>query len=147
MNDGTPCPPDSATSPPFGDQSPTCRRQLAEYSPTGLPLFDSARAAQARDAAITAVERNADPDVRDVILQAIAATARELPTLTTDDVWLRVPQVVRLAVEPRVMGALMREAARRGVIEPMPGIFLASDMVRCHRRPKQVWRSKTQRAK
>ena len=44
-------------------------------------------------------------------------------------------------------GAAMVAAAREGLIERLPGVFLASDLVRCHRRPKQVWRSLVWRAR
>ena len=121
--------------------STTPRRQFDDTSPTGLPLFDSVRAAQARDAAIALVAANADTRAADAIREAIEQTARELAAFTSDEVWRRVPPEHREVIEPRLLGALMRDAARRGIIQAMPGVFRASDMVACHRRPKQVWRS------
>jgi hypothetical protein len=138
--------PDSATSPQFDDASPNHRRHIDDHSPKDLPLFDAARAAQARDAAIEAVGRGAPPEVREVLADAIRRVAHDRRTLTTDDVWARVPTEYRESADPRVIGAAMVAAAREGIIERLPGVFLASDMVRCHRRPKQVWRSTTWRA-
>lgn len=114
---------------------------LPAFHSTGLPLFDAVRAAQARDAAIDQVEANAFTTAADAIRQAIDATARELEEFTSDQVWRRVPPEVRERLEPRLLGALMREAARREVIRAIPGMFRVSDMITCHKRPKQVWRS------
>ncbi|MHB8973179.1 MAG: hypothetical protein ACYC3X_21735 [Pirellulaceae bacterium] len=123
-------PPDSASSSPF------------DTSPTGLPLFDAARAVQARDTAIEAVARGANPEVLAVIYAAIRKAAQEHTTFTTDHVWREVPAEHHQVVDHRVIGAAMVAAARDGHIERLPGVFLASDMVVCHRRPKQVWRSR-----
>lgn len=113
------------------------------FHSTGLPLFDAAIAAQAREAAIDRVEVNAFTNTTDAIGQAIDATARDLKEFTSDEVWRRVPPEHREGIEPRLLGALMRDAAKRGVIRAVPGVFRASDMVSCHRRPKQVWMSLT----
>lgn len=129
------------SDPQFDDTSTNHHRHVADTSPTGLPLFDSVRAAKARDAAIDQVGANADTRSANAIREAIEATARELAAFTSDEVWRRVPPEHREGIEPRLLGALMRDAARRGIIQAMPGVFRASDMVSCHRRPKQVWRS------
>ncbi|MHB0955907.1 MAG: hypothetical protein ACYC0X_05940 [Pirellulaceae bacterium] len=122
----TPSPPDPATSP-------FRQREL---------LFDAARAAQARDVAIAAVERGAPPEARAAIRAAILKVAGELATFTTDHVWREVPAEHHQVIDPRAIGAAMVAAAREGHIERLPGVFHASDMVICHRRPKQVWRSR-----
>lgn len=132
--------------PQFDDASTNHHRHVADTSPTGLPLFDAARAAQARDNAIDRVAENADTRAADAIREAIEATARELAAFTSDEVWRRVAPEHREGIEPRLLGALMRDAASRGIIQAMPGVFRASDMVSCHRRPKQVWKSSLWRA-
>ncbi|MHB8971526.1 MAG: hypothetical protein ACYC3X_04525 [Pirellulaceae bacterium] len=103
-------------------------------------LFDAERAGAARDEAMSAVADNANPNSCAAIYGAIVAPTGELPVFTTDDVWARVPQENRLAIEPRMIGYLMIAAAKCGHVERLDGVFLASDMVRCHRRPKMVWR-------
>lgn len=138
--------PDSASSSGFDDTSTNDRRIVTDTSPTGLPLFDAARAAQARDNAIDQVERGADADVLEIIADAIRKVAAARKTFTTDHVWAHVPAECRVTVDPRVIGAAMIAAAREGIVVRLPGVFIASDMVRCHRRPKQVWKSSLWRA-
>ncbi|MHB9081061.1 MAG: hypothetical protein ACYC3X_26615 [Pirellulaceae bacterium] len=121
---------------------PTSSLPSGDQPLTGLPLFDSARAAAERDAAIAAVEHGAPPEVLADIYAAIRKVAREYPTFTTDHVWREVPPEHHQGIDPRAIGAAMVAAAREGIITRLPGVFVASEMVRCHRRPKQVWRSR-----
>lgn len=111
-------------------------------STTQRLLFDAEAGIAARDAAIDQVGRNAPSDVRAAIANAIRLVARDRKTFTTDHVWACVPSQYRDVSDPRVIGAAMVSAAREGIVERLPGVFIASDMVCCHRRPKQVWRSK-----
>ncbi len=103
--------------------------------------FDKSLANQARDEAIKAVEENASVPAKEQIYDVIVGMRGEF---TTDDVWAEVPEDVRNSVEPRVIGALMRRAAKDGHVVNTYRMR-NSEMVRCHRRPKQVWRSTTSR--
>lgn len=89
----------------------------------------------ARDEAISRVERNADPDWKDMAYDMIVATARELPEFTQDDVWARGLPPTR---ENRALGPVFLRAARDGVCRK-------TDRVRpstlSHGSGKPVWRS------
>jgi len=115
-------------------------------STTQRLLFDAEAGIAARDTAIDQVGRNAPSDVRAALSLAIHVVASNHRTFTTDHVWACVPPQYRDVADPRVIGAAMVSAAREGIVERLPGVFLASDMVCCHRRPKQVWQSLLWRA-
>lgn len=98
-------------------------------------------AERARDEAVARVERHADADWMDAALQAVVDLANDRGSFTTDDVWLLLDaRGVPGPHEVRAMGAVMRRAARRGLV-------LKSDRVRnsvraeCHARPVAVWQS------
>ncbi len=95
-------------------------------------------ATRKREKAIAQVESNAEPERRTLLLWTVREVSQRVPTLTSED--------VRLAYrgtephEPRVLGAVMREAKRQGWIEPMDE-WRQSIRPECHRRPMRVWRS------
>lgn len=104
-------------------------------------LFDVIKGIEARDKALTAVEYNTDPEWQTPAEQAIAWLARSRETFTTDDVWQHLYQHGHtFPHEPRAMGALMRNAARAGLITASDRV-IPSQRPECHRRPVRVWRS------
>lgn len=67
---------------------------------------------------------------------AVGEAACERPEITTDDVDFDLPA----GVDPRAWVALMRGAAREGFIEKTDRTR-NSRSVKCHARPKTIWRS------
>jgi hypothetical protein len=97
-------------------------------------LFDDARAA--RDAAVTAVDAHAEPEWKELALEAVRRTCEALPEFICDDIW-EVGQLPS-AREDRALGAVMRRAAREGLCVRTDR---TRPSVRSHLSPKPVWRS------
>jgi hypothetical protein len=93
-----------------------------------------------KNAAISRVEINADPEWMQAALKAVHTLAVSRDTFTTDDVWDALSNVKCTTHEPRAMGAVMRHAAREGTIEASPN-YRTSQRVECHGRPVRVWTS------
>lgn len=89
-----------------------------------------------RDAAIARVEEGADDEWFDEALARVERLAAALDRMTADDVWLTQ---LRQPRETRVMGAVFKEAAKRGWIEATSD-WKVSSLPQCHRRPQRVWR-------
>lgn len=90
--------------------------------------------------AIDRAERNADDDW----LTAANATVRRLAfthdEFTTDDVWAVLDRLPVDTHERRALAAVMRRAARRGLIATTDR-YTPSQRTACHGRPVRVWRS------
>ncbi len=98
------------------------------------------QAAQAAaDEAIARVEAGADEDWLRHALNAVENCAMRMVHFTTDDVWDRLTNLEH-PPEPRALGAVMREAAKRGWVETTDRIR-KSTRVACHGRPVRVWKS------
>lgn len=101
-------------------------------------LFDGPAAIARRDEAIGRVQRHADPAWLLEARRVVGLLARELPELTTDDVWERLENKPH---EPRALGAVMIWAHKAGFVA-------RTDRTRnslrpeCHRRPLRLWASK-----
>jgi len=93
-----------------------------------------------RDAAIDQVREAAEADFYTAALAVVCELATRAPTLTTDDVWAAMQQLTATAHEPRVLGAIMRDAAQYAWIAATDQ-FVASTRPACHRRPLRVWNS------
>jgi hypothetical protein len=93
-----------------------------------------------RDDAIDRVDENAQKDWKDAARVAVAALASLKDTFTTDDVWKLLETQGYQTHEPRALGAVMRRAARNGLIESTDRTRL-SERPECHRRPVRIWRS------
>ena len=104
--------------------------------------FSLDHALQARERAISQVDSRVDSRWKQAALSAIWRIADRWPTLTTDNVWLLLAdsEWSHLPIDPRAMGAIMREAQRRGWIAPTAE-WKASVRVVNHARPIRVWRS------
>jgi len=104
------------------------------------PSFDAYASALARDEGMARVAAGAPAEWAEAALEAVRATAQEMPVFVVDDVWGRMdvdPADVR---DLRVMGAVMRRAVSAGYAAPT-GQFGLSARVSSHRGPRRVWRS------
>jgi hypothetical protein len=127
----------------MSDEQMTVEDILRSY---GVPLVHTPHginaATQARDEAIDRVEKNADPDWAEAAYLACCLVAEDQQFFTTDNVWEKIstafPQFK--THEPRAMGAVMRRAAKDGVVSPTDE-YVRSDRQECHRRPMMRWES------
>ena len=99
--------------------------------------FDVDRSEAARESAIAQVDAAAPDDWKAAAWKTVFSLATRMDKFTTDDVWRALCYV---PPEPRAMGAIMKRAAKKGIIEAT-GDFIQSVRVACHRRPLRVWRS------
>lgn len=97
-------------------------------------------AERAADEAIERVGRNADPNWKQAALEAVCIIALDRrQRFTTDDVWeLLDQQGVRATHEPRALGAVIRTAQSKGLIQST-GEYVKSKRIECHGRPVMVW--------
>ena len=93
-----------------------------------------------KEEAINRVELNADPQWFDAAMRAVKRLALGRDTFTTDDVWEELQYVSNTTHEPRAMGAVMRNAAKTGIITATSG-YRTSQRSECHGRPVRVWSS------
>lgn len=93
-------------------------------------------AEQARDEAIARVRKNLTEKEMENAVFKVFCVADKQASFTTDDIDFKFPA----DVERRVIGAVMQQAARMGICEPTDRMR-KSNQVRCHARPKAIWRS------
>lgn len=106
-------------------------------------LFDVPAAIEARDEALERVEQNASKVWTALALATVLDIANNKAEFTTDDVWEALNQLgAEDPHESRAIGAVMRNAAKDGLIRPTDR-YLPSQRVACHRRPVRVWHSCT----
>jgi hypothetical protein len=104
-----------------------------------LAEYETEQAEAARDEAIAQVEANADLNWMAAAHTAVVLLAINCDEFSTDEMWEALREV-EPTHEPRAMGAVMRAAARHGLI-------VKTDRVRnsvrpeCHARPVAIWRS------
>ena len=91
-----------------------------------------------RDQEIARAEQGAPDDWRADAAEAVRHCCAMLDTFTTDDVWAALGYY--FPSEGRAMGAVMKDAQRRGWCRPTPR-FKPSGRPVCHRSPKRVWES------
>lgn len=93
-----------------------------------------------RDEALERVERNAEDKVLYYVTQALDLVIMRGKSFTTDDVWkvLHEERPDLIVREPRVMGAVIRAAAKTGSIV-RSNETRDSDRPESHRRPCRVW--------
>jgi hypothetical protein len=101
-----------------------------------MAQLDLYAALAAREDALARAREGAGEGWMRDALEAVGRLARERREFTTDEVW----QAVEAPAEPRAMGAVMCEAARRGLAEATDRTR-RSCRVACHARPVRVWRS------
>lgn len=126
----------------FRDMARDVRPEVAAVIDNRQRVLDAARAKAERDAAIAAVEQNAEVRYLEAARQAIRDCADRLPEFTVDDVQvLLAERKVDPPSEGKTIGAAMVWAARNGVIE-WTGEYRASAQPQCHGNPRKVWRGK-----
>lgn len=101
-------------------------------------MFDSNLGAILRDDGIRRADEHADRDWKDAAYAAVVELAHRRQVFTTDSVHEIIGDVS--THEKRAMGAIMRRAARDGLIVATDR-YVASDRSEAHRNPKRVWRS------
>lgn len=114
--------------------------ELEEREPD--PRFNSEDADEARDEAIQRVDRNANKEWKKNANRALLDVARRKEKYTTDDI-VRVMTdwgVYGGTHEPRALGAVMQRGKSNSIHVPTSE-YSDSDWVKCHSRPKRVWRS------
>lgn len=98
-----------------------------------------------RDRAVASVTRNASPEFRALIENAVRTVATTRSRFISDDVWVflekHFPTTIALFnshnEDRRALGGIMRRMARRGVIT-QTGNFIRSE--RRHMTPMPEWR-------
>jgi hypothetical protein len=109
-----------------------------------MGLFFADAGEVAKEAAIEAVERNAEPSWLDAAWTALLAACKDAwasrdGSLVSDDVWLRLySDGVPAPHDPRAMGPVMQRAVREGLLLPT-STFRPSAMPQNHRRPVRVY--------
>ena len=90
--------------------------------------------------ALAAVAAHADRQWKDIALSIVRHIASVLPELTTDNVWLALSETLAHTPEPRAIGAIMLQAARRGWIAPTDRV-VKTVRPEAHKRPIAIWKS------
>jgi len=120
------------------------RAQELERKARPVSLFDEPAAIPVESppteaAAIKSVAANAGSAWMRHASSAIRAAAHRSSTITVDDVH---PFLTEQPHDLRALGAAMRQAARDGFIERIPGEYRTSERPETHSRPLAVWRSR-----
>jgi hypothetical protein len=92
-----------------------------------------------KDRAIYVVGAFADQDWKKEARAAVRILCRTGDDFTGDDVWRLLAGVSASTPEPRALGAIIKEAAKDGLIHAT-GEYRKSIRKESHRRPLQVWR-------
>lgn len=105
-------------------------------------LFDLPQARDARDAGIATVDGNAPDLWKSQAGEAIRRVCERQAEFICDDVWaeLAAMNVTEGPPEPRALGPVVLQAARRGLCE-RTGRYKPSANVSCHGNPRGIWRS------
>jgi hypothetical protein len=103
--------------------------------------FNWSEGVAAASDAISRVEENASEEWKEAAIGAVRDVAKRMGLFTTDDVWrVLMDRGVTSPHEPRVMGAMMRNAVQLEICVATLD-FRSSERVACHTRPLRVWRS------
>jgi hypothetical protein len=100
---------------------------------------DQATPESARNHAISQVENNARTDWLNAAAETVITLATRHHEFTTDDMWDAL-QHIDAPHEPRAMGAVMVQAARRKIIIKTDRVQ-NSRRIECHARPIAIWQS------
>jgi len=111
-------------------------------APTGSAGVEAVRR---RDEAIARVDRNADDEWKRRALSVIEWLAHQTDEFTTDEVWDGLAGLAGFpggaTHEPRALGAMMKRAAKHGLIEATDR-YRNSVRPECHARPVRIWASR-----
>lgn len=97
---------------------------------------------QLNEEALARVEANADESWKQTASLVVYLVARQNEYLTSDDVWHGLEGATVSTHEPRAMGAILKRAAKDGIIAATDD-WRVSSRPECHGRPVRVWRSLT----
>lgn len=104
----------------------------------GAPVaIDVSAGAEARDAAISRVDRAASPEWKARALGAVRFCCLLNEVFTTDSVWEYLEEK---PPEPRAMGPVMRRAEAAGYCSKTES-FRPTALVSGHRGPRRIWKS------
>jgi hypothetical protein len=101
--------------------------------------FSFEEGARRREEGINRADKHANEQWKDVALDAVRKTARELRFFVADEVWKRMPATAKTH-ENRALGAVMRKAAGFGWIKATDR-FRTTEQKKSHRRPIREWES------
>jgi len=105
-----------------------------------MNLLDLIAATEAKNEALTQVTANADPQWATACYNIIVSIATTTTAFTTDNIWQALHDAaLPTPHEPRVLGAILRQACADGLITPTD-TYIPSARVACHARPIRVWR-------
>ncbi len=103
-------------------------------------LLDIIASQDAADRAISQVEAAADPRWMATAYSVIVELAMTRTTFTSDAIWDVLDRAkIDAPVEPRALGALLRQSCNEGLIVAT-GEYRPSARAVCHASPKRVWR-------
>lgn len=113
-------------------------------NPAGDDSFDPDVAKEATDRAVELADEHANPAWKDMFTASLRIVAQQMPEFTTDEVWehigtLKDPPTTG---EKRAVGALIRKAAKDGVIAYKTDCFRRSRRANCHKSIIQVYESR-----
>lgn len=97
-------------------------------------------ARQARDCAIQQADHHADQRWKQAALETVRRLAEQLDEFTTDEIWAVLDGLNVDTHEPRALGAVIRQASRKGWITKT-GRTRQSQRPECHARDIAIWRS------
>lgn len=101
--------------------------------------FDHEKAVKAKKRGIRKAERNADTRVLEQIERCVVLCSKNKDDFTQDDVEKMFPEIEGTLNEPRAIGSVFQRLARKGAIVPTDA-YRPGNNVRCHNRPKRVWK-------
>lgn len=88
--------------------------------------------------AIDQVQEHANPDWLDTARRIVVVLAHSGRPFTTDDVWDELAKHSTVTHEPRALGAVIRNAARMGLIRST-GTYVKTRRREAHSRPIPEW--------
>lgn len=90
------------------------------------------------NAAIKKADDHANAEWKEAALDIVRVLSFHKDRMTSDDVWNNLEARGIKTHEPRALGAVMRQAAKRGLIYPTH-TYVKSKRHECHSRPIMVW--------
>ena len=104
-------------------------------------LFDAIASVAAKNEGMNRVEANADPQWKIDMINAVRKVASRQQFLTSDDIWKELSvSSIASTHDPKVMGAMVKKAAKLGLITPTDK-YVPSTRVVAHARPIRIWLS------
>lgn len=112
--------------------------------PHGAPppaVLNPAEAQARADEGMRAAFDHQTEEWRKWALARVRLALKKMPELTVDDVWVEIGREPRSHSEGSAMGAVMREAGKRGWCRKIPGRAVRSARAANHGALRPVWQS------